>query len=121
MKKRYVFSMSVAASFAIFGLAGGLLFCFPADWLGRAGTARHIGVVSDESKQENGSKPDLQAAYGKLPLSFEVNHGQTQPQVKFLSRGNGYAVYLTATNAILQLRSAKPNGSKLKSPVSFQS
>jgi hypothetical protein len=40
---------------------------------------------------------DLQAArqailsenYGKLPLSFERNMGQSDRQVKFLSRGNG--------------------------------
>jgi hypothetical protein len=28
--------------------------------------------------------------YGKLPLSFEANHGQTDAKVKFLSRGSGY-------------------------------
>ncbi len=38
----------------------------------------------------------------KLPLSFEANHGQTDPQVKFLSRGNGYNLFLTATEAVLR-------------------
>jgi hypothetical protein len=42
-------------------------------------------------------------AYGKLPLSFEVNRGQTDPQVKFLSRGPGYTLFLTATDAVLSL------------------
>ena len=28
------------------------------------------------------------AAYGQLPLAFEVNAGQTDPRVKFLSRNN---------------------------------
>ena len=28
-------------------------------------------------------------AYGKLPLSFEANHGQTDRRVRFLSRGRG--------------------------------
>ena len=28
-------------------------------------------------------------AFGQVPLSFEQNQGQTDPQVKFLSRGSG--------------------------------
>ncbi len=43
-------------------------------------------------------------AYGKLPLSFEPNHGQTDSQVKFLSRGRGYKLFLTPTEAVLVLR-----------------
>jgi hypothetical protein len=36
----------------------------------------------------------LAEAYGQLPLSFELNEGQTDPQVGFLSRGSGYALFL---------------------------
>ena len=43
------------------------------------------------------------ATYGKLPLSFEANQGQTDPQVKFLSRGRGYSLFLTSTEAVLSL------------------
>ena len=46
----------------------------------------------------------VNATYGKLPLSFEANHGQINNQVKFLSRGNGYNLFLTPTEAILQLQ-----------------
>jgi uncharacterized repeat protein (TIGR01451 family) len=42
--------------------------------------------------------------YGKLPLAFEVNQGQTDKQVKFLSRGRGYTLFLTTTEAVLVLR-----------------
>jgi len=42
--------------------------------------------------------------FGKLPLSFEANHGQTDPQVRFLSRGNGYTLFLTPTEAVLALQ-----------------
>jgi uncharacterized protein (TIGR03437 family) len=38
----------------------------------------------------------------KLPLSFEANRGQTDSQVKFLSRGNGYNLFLTATEAVIR-------------------
>jgi hypothetical protein len=44
------------------------------------------------------------AAWGMLPLSFEPNQGQAHPDVQFLSRGNGYALFLTATEAVLVLR-----------------
>ena len=43
------------------------------------------------------------AEYGKLPLSFEINQGQTDAQVQFLSRGSGYTLFLTPTNAVLSL------------------
>ena len=43
----------------------------------------------------------LAQAYGRLPLSFEVNRGQTDSQVKFLSRGRGYTLFLTSTEAVL--------------------
>jgi Bacterial Ig-like domain (group 3)/MBG domain (YGX type)/Chitobiase/beta-hexosaminidase C-terminal domain/Bacterial Ig-like domain (group 1)/Beta-propeller repeat len=42
--------------------------------------------------------------YGKLPLSFEANHGQTNAQVRFISRGSGYSLFLTNTEAVLALR-----------------
>ncbi|MBC2695739.1 MAG: hypothetical protein HF982_10790 [Desulfobacteraceae bacterium] len=47
-------------------------------------------------------------SYGRLPLSFEANHGQTDAKVKFLSRGSGYNLFLTSTEAVLSLRKARP-------------
>ena len=43
-------------------------------------------------------------AYGHIPLSFEANQGQTDPQVQFLAHGNGYAVSLTASEATFRLK-----------------
>ena len=48
-------------------------------------------------------------AYGKLPLSFEVNQGQTDSRVKFVSRGSGYNLFLTANEAVLSLRRPPAN------------
>ena len=42
-------------------------------------------------------------AYGRLPLSFEANRGQADAAVKFLSRGPGYSLFLTSTEAVLSL------------------
>jgi len=52
------------------------------------------------------AKPQIVTNYGKLPLSFEANQGQTDEQVKFVSRGPGYTLFLTGTEAVLQLRNA---------------
>jgi len=41
--------------------------------------------------------------YGKLPLQFEANRGQIDKDVRFLSRGAGYSLYLTASEAVLAL------------------
>src|SRR5216110_44310 len=46
-------------------------------------------------------------SYGKLPLYFEANRGQTDKDVHFLARGPGYSLYLTSGEAVLVL--AKPN------------
>src|SRR5467141_1874615 len=46
-------------------------------------------------------------AYGRLPLHFEANRGQTHEDVRFLARGPGYSLYLTAGEAVLVL--ARPN------------
>jgi len=42
-------------------------------------------------------------AYGKLPLSFERNQGQSDPRVKFLARGAGYSVFLTKDDAVIRV------------------
>ncbi len=48
--------------------------------------------------------PTLLGAYGKLPLSFEVNQGQSDRRVRFLARGNNYLLFLTGDSAVLTLR-----------------
>lgn len=49
-------------------------------------------------------KTAVQTAYSKLPLSFEVNQGQTDPQVKFLARGRGYHLLPAPTEAVIALQ-----------------
>src|SRR5579862_2144007 len=58
------------------------------------------------------SSHQLAANYGKLPLGFEPNNGQTDGQVKFLSRGRGYSLFLTGNEAVLTFQegaSHQPN------------
>ncbi|MDD5632640.1 MAG: SBBP repeat-containing protein, partial [Methylococcales bacterium] len=79
--------------------------------------------VEAQTKPDATTKARLEESYGKLPLSFEANRGQTDKQVRFVSRGQGYGLFLTPTEAVLSLHKAKPAGTKagkssgLKSPV----
>jgi hypothetical protein len=52
--------------------------------------------------------PRTHTRYAKLPMRFEPNRGQSDERVRFLARGNGYALFLTAKEAILALRSGQP-------------
>src|SRR2546422_6517107 len=55
----------------------------------------------------NGPHARLAESYGRLPLSFEVNKGQSDASVKFMSRGHGYSLFLTNEEAVLSLRSQR--------------
>ena len=42
--------------------------------------------------------------YGALPLSFEANQGQADAAVNYISHGDGYALFLTGTGAVMALQ-----------------
>ena len=46
----------------------------------------------------------IRESYGNLPLGFEVNAGQTDPHVKYFTRGQGYGLFLTTTEAVFKLK-----------------
>ena len=50
----------------------------------------------------------LRANMDALPLGFEANQGQSDPQVKYMARGNGYTVFLTENETVFALHSAAP-------------
>jgi hypothetical protein len=52
---------------------------------------------------ENLAHVRVREAYRRLPMSFEANVGQANEEVKFLSRGSGYSVFLTPTDAVFAL------------------
>src|SRR5688572_10237177 len=74
-----------------------------------------IGVlpVAALADQPKASEPTLhsianaRAAYGHLPLNFEANQRQTDSRVKFISRGDGYNLFLTSTEAVLVLKTTE--------------
>jgi hypothetical protein len=79
-----------------------------------------------ETVSENESK---KTEFGKTRLLFEENKGQTDRAARFVSRGPGYTLYLTETEAVFALKTPVPEtdaervekapktGRKLKSDV----
>src|SRR5215831_1716731 len=51
------------------------------------------------------------------PLYFEANQGQTDPRVKFVAQGQGYRLFLTATEAVLAFRPGQGGGGRDQSTV----
>ena len=69
-----------------------------------AGTPRR----PDPTQSAGESNDQILQAYGQIPLSFEVNQGQTAAQVDFLSQGSGYTMFLTPTETVLSLQKPAP-------------
>ncbi len=71
-------------------------------------------LVSGRPAPDEATRAGITEAFGKLPMSFEANEGQTDGRVKFLSRGGGYTLFLTSTEAVLSLsRPEEPRNKSL--------
>ncbi|HEU4786589.1 MAG TPA: hypothetical protein VFS57_04250, partial [Gemmatimonadaceae bacterium] len=66
----------------------------------------HVLHPASARSLSNARGREVVERYAKFPLHFEPNQGQTDSQVQFLSRGNGYALFLTRTESVLTLRSS---------------
>jgi len=64
------------------------------------------------SEPDSGVQAKVAESYGKLPLSFAANQGQTDGRVKFLSRTGAYALFLTGDEAVLAF-----SGKRAKDPA----
>src|SRR5438067_236754 len=61
--------------------------------------SRRAPIPFQQQKKPGISPPGsgkIQAAYGNLPMSFELNRGQVEEPVRFLARGRGCSLFLTA-------------------------
>jgi len=80
-----------------------------------------VGVLAGSCSAQAGSgsaagvNPQIVGEYGRLPLRFEANEGQTGHQVKFLARGSGFSLFLTGRDAVLSLN--KPGGNSRTTDV----
>lgn len=68
-----------------------------------------VGSGEATASQEEGQPDELarskfQISYAMLPMSFEVNQGQVDGDVKYIARGKGYTLFLASDEAILSLQ-----------------
>ena len=75
--------------------------------LSRTQAARNILRDRRVSTAPTKNQPKLAASYGKLPLSFEANQGQTDARVRFLARSGGYNLFLTGDEAVLEMQESE--------------
>ena len=65
-----------------------------------------------DAKDDVAAKARLSSSYGKLPISFEPNQGQTAGVVQYLARGAGYTLFLTPGEMVLTLHASLPGTRK---------
>jgi uncharacterized protein (TIGR03437 family) len=89
-------------------IASALLFLMPDQirdpLLNKDANYSFIPAARDKQNIDQATRTRIEQSYGKLPMRFEANQGQTDARVKFTARGPGYAVFLTADEAVLRLR-----------------
>src|SRR6202051_1117966 len=69
---------------------------------GRVAGAAAVLVSADRR-----SSSEVAAEYGKLPLAFEPNLGQVNPEANFLARGSGYELFLTPKESVFVLNAGE--------------
>src|SRR5262249_35479574 len=70
-------------------------------------TSNHSALPAspgDAGRSKQAGQQKAFESYGSLPMNFEANQGQTDPRVKYLSRGLGYTVFLTGDEAVFSMR-----------------
>lgn len=69
----------------------------------RSPDSRWIALQNGQRAASHSETLPLPKPYAQVPLSFEANLGQADHQVKFVSRADEYSLFLTSTEAVLQL------------------
>jgi hypothetical protein len=81
--------------------------------------AAQAGSRSAANEQTKKTQQQWLDSFAKLPMSFEANHGQTDPKVEFVSRGSGYTLFLTKNEAVFSLN-AGSNHKKSQATLRMQ-
>ncbi len=74
-------------------------------------------ISKSQPDRSANSKRQVLSEYGKLPLAFEPNRGQSDPAVKYMARGSGYTLFLTSNEAVLSMSQPVPRGKQASSAV----
>ena len=71
-----------------------------------------IGLHTPTTAPASTVAPSAGVDFGKLPLSFEANAGQTDTSVKYMTHASGGTMYFTPAEVVLALQSAQPNSKR---------
>jgi hypothetical protein len=72
-----------------------------------AGNSGTVSVTAVPIPSNRLSGSEVVVEYGKLPLAFEPNLGQVNPEAKFLARGAGYELFLTPQESVFVLNTGE--------------
>ena len=78
--------------------AGALALYFGPSNLFALPESRPVGIGASASQVAHALE-----CYNKLPLTFELNQGQTDPLVKFICHGNHQTTWFTGSEVVLEL------------------
>jgi hypothetical protein len=98
------------------GLMGLLLAFAKPNSLKQPHMKNEVLPPTDMSNKSLGAKAKLSESYGKLPLYFEPNPitgtKQAPPEVRFISRGSGYTLFITPIEAVFSLGQSRVSSKK---------
>jgi Beta-propeller repeat/RTX calcium-binding nonapeptide repeat (4 copies) len=76
------------------------------------------GTVTSKAPVGEDERARVLKDFARTPVSFEENRGQTDPRVRYLTRGTGYTLYLTEQEAVFSLSgAASESGAPSPSPT----
>jgi hypothetical protein len=77
-------------------------------WFGSLSERSSRGCGSARVSSDKAARQAAATRYANLPLRFEENQGQTAREVRFVSHGSGYELFLTPEEAVLALHPVRP-------------
>jgi len=112
-KPRWIVAFCIVSALAIVAVFSFIL----SPGHSRGTQAASVASVASQPPAAPAARFRVQANYAALPLAFEQNQGQTDSQVKYMARGDGYILFLTANDAVFSLQSRSSNTSTSRAPA----
>jgi hypothetical protein len=104
---KFLLSTVAACLAASFLLVAGLYIAEGSRLQGKSSNVPASARSASSSAAAKRSDSKVLEAFGKLPLTFMENQGQTAQEVRYVSHGSGYDLFLTSQEAVVALRSGK--------------
>src|SRR5262245_53822561 len=94
-------SPRLRASILTLALSTGVVSAADDCALYRRGRQKELSELIDQTASEKVDHARISESFGRLPLGFEPNHGQTHRAADFIARGAGCTIFLNSTGAVL--------------------